>query len=148
MQVWRLLSIYTHSEVGGQTSKKSKKSGGKDQLPYWESFQFGCVISRLSSEKVYSSGSWTVGIESRRQILQGHVTPHKYSGTKGSMLFRSANLMSAAFVLQGSRKEHKMKPCNKKDAPAEKHGHWRKVSISSIPRTRPRSSRLLKFGHH
>ena len=29
-------------------------------------------------------------------------------------------------VLQNSKKkEHKMKPCNKKDAPEEKHGNWR-----------------------
>ena len=32
---------------------------------------------------------------------------------------------------QNSRKEHRKKPCNKKDAPAEKHGNWRKVYISS-----------------
>ena len=35
-------------------------------------------------------------------------------------LFGSVNLMSATRVLQNSRKEH-MKPCSKKDAPAEKH---------------------------
>ena len=39
--------------------------------------------------------------------------------------------MSANHVRQNSRKEHRKKPCNTKDAPAEKHGNWRKVYISS-----------------
>ena len=39
--------------------------------------------------------------------------------------------MSATGVLQNSRREHKMKLCNKGDAPAEKHGNWRKASVSS-----------------
>ena len=51
-------------------------------------------------------------------------------------------------VLQSSRTEHRKKPCNKRDAPAEKHGIWQKVSRSSKTRIRPRSSRFLKFGRY
>ena len=57
------------------------------------------------------------------------------------------NLKNAAFVRPSSRIKHKKKLCNKKDVPARKHGIWRIMSIRSITRMRPRSSRFLKFGH-
>ena len=41
--------------------------------------------------------------------------------------------------------EHRKKPCNKNDAPAEKHGIVRNMSISLMTATRPRSTRVLKF---
>ena len=50
-----------HTEAGGQPSKNSK------QLV------------------VYSAGSWKIGIESHRQVLQAHVAPSKNSGKKGSI---------------------------------------------------------------
>ena len=42
-------------------------------------------VPRLPSEKVFSEGSWEIGIESHREILQGHMAPRKYSGKKGSI---------------------------------------------------------------
>ena len=50
--------------------------------------------------------------------------------------------MPEVLVLQNSRMEHRKKPRNKNDAPAEKHGIWRNMSISSMTRTKPRSSHL------
>ena len=41
------------------------------------------------------------------------------------------NFTSAIRALPDLRKGHQTKPYNKKDAPAEKHGNWRKMSTSS-----------------
>ena len=53
---------------------------------------------------------------------------------------KSVSLKSAIRVRQNSRKEHSKELCNKKDAPAEKHGTWRRISASSITTPRPRST--------
>ena len=58
-----------------------------------ESFQFELCVSRSSSEKIYSMERRKIGIETRRQILQGHLAPNKNSGKKGvhrDALFKSA----------------------------------------------------------
>ena len=49
---------------------------------------------------------------------------------------------------QNLRTDHRTKPCNKNDAPAEMHGKWWEMSISSEIRTKPRSTHLHKFGHY
>ena len=41
------------------------------------------------------------------------------------------NLMSVVLAPPSLRSGHKAKPCTKKDAPAQQHGTWRKVSTSS-----------------
>ena len=51
-------------------------------------------------------------------------------------------------MLPDLRKELNKKLSNKTDAPAEKHGIWRKMSANSMKRTKPRSTRLQKFGHY
>ena len=62
--------------------------------------------------------------------------------------FRSVNFTSAIRALPDLMKEHKTKPCTKKDAPAEKHGTWRKVSMSSKTRIKLRFTLLLKPGQY
>ena len=46
-------------------------------------------------------------------------------------LLKCVNLMSAIRALPDFWKEHKTKPCNEKDAPAEWHGTCRQMSTSS-----------------
>ena len=86
-------------------------------------FSFGLCVSWFSSEKVFSAGSWKIGIESHRQVLPRHMAPHKTSGKRGfhrKVRFKSANLKIAIRVRQILR-WHFRNPCNKRDAPAEKH---------------------------
>ena len=61
-------------------------------------------------------------------------------------LFRSVSLMSAIRVLQNLRKEHTMKPCSKKYAPAEKHGNRPKSVYKLKNRIKVRFTLLLKQG--
>ena len=91
----------------------------------------------ISTQKVYSAESWEIGVESHRKIHRGHVAPHRNSGKKGSI-----RLTSVVLARRNSRTEHRMEPRNKKVAPAEKHGTWRKRSTSSKTRTRPRTTLL------
>ena len=61
----------------GSPVKVKKVSDGKGSVVLLkESIQLG-VVSRSPSEKVYSKESWKTGIESHRQILQGHKTTQK-----------------------------------------------------------------------
>ena len=73
--------------------------------------------------------------DEHHSILERYAAPHEIAGKERvhrKELFRSVGLKSGAFVLQHSRIEHQKRLCNKNDAPAEKHGIWRKVSTSSI----------------
>ena len=73
---------FRHVEADGQPSRKSKKSGANGSLALLKkSIQSGCV-SQDSTERRKT------GIKSCRQILQGHVAPHKNSGRKGSIARR------------------------------------------------------------
>ena len=47
-----------------------------------ESIQLGCFVSRFPSEHVYSAERLKIGIKSHRQLLQGHVAPHKKIGER------------------------------------------------------------------
>ena len=88
-----------------------------------------------------------LGIKSHRQILQGHVAPHEKFGketVRRKELCTSANLKNAIRVRQSMRRGHFRKPCDTNDAPAEKHGTWQNMSISSIQGTRPRSTPLTE----
>ena len=49
-------------------------------------------------------------------------------------------------MLPDFTKEHRMKLCNKEDAPAEKHGTWQKVSTSIKKWRMLRFTRLMKPG--
>ena len=82
----------------------------------------GLCVSRFSSEKVYSTERKKIGIESRRQILQGPVAPKKIGKERVHRegLFKSVNLMRLVLTRLSFRRGHKRKPCTKKDAPAKK----------------------------
>ena len=74
---------FRHAEVDGQPRTKSKKSCGKRISCLTEGVcTIGLCVSRIPSEKVYSTERGKIGIESLRQILQGHVAPHKKFGKR------------------------------------------------------------------
>ena len=54
--------------------------------------------------------------------------------------FQSVSFLSVVLVLPHSTRGHKTTPCTKKDAPAEQHATWRKVSTSSKVQTKQRVS--------
>ena len=86
-------------------------------------------VSRFSSEKNYSTERWKIGIKAHCQIHRGHVAPHKKFGKERvprEALIKSANFMTTIRARPGLRRGHKRKPRNKEDAPAQKHGTWRK----------------------
>ena len=124
------LCPFRHTEVDRRPSKKSKKSGGKGSVAsLMKSFQLGCVSQDSESPKMSDlRKSGKVG--SNRAVTCSKGTwHHKNSGKKGSIsrgYAKGANLQNAIRVLLHLRKEQWMKPCNKNDAPAEKHGTWRK----------------------
>ena len=55
-----------------------------------------------------------------------HHVKYREKRVHRSELFRIVNLTSVVLIFQNSRKEQRKKPCTKNDAPAEKHGIWRK----------------------
>ena len=152
VQIRRQVSV-RHIEADSQPSKKWKKSGGKGSVAFLhESKHLGCVRGYRAAEVEvdFTEKHKIFGIRSHRPLLKRHVTHRKKSGKKGSIARSfsiSVNLENAVFELQNLRVQRRKKPCNENDAPAEKHGIWRKVSFSSMKRTRPRSSHLQKFGH-
>ena len=67
---------FRHTEAAGQPIEKSKKSGEKGSVAFLkESIQLGCVSQDYPLKKIYSAGSWKIGIESHSQILP--MAPHK-----------------------------------------------------------------------
>ena len=126
---------FRHTEFDGQPSKKSKNSGGKkDQLPYWkESIQLGCVSQDDPPRKSFLQEVGKLGRITPSNSPEAHGTSLKFGNDRvhREEFCKSANLKNAISVRQNLRKEHKMKLCNKRDAPAEKHGNWRKMSTSS-----------------
>ena len=94
-----------------------------------ESFQFELCVSRSSSEKIYSMERRKIGIETRRQILQGHLAPNKNSGKKGSiaMHYSKVRLMSVVLARLSSRTGHRRKPCTKKRCARGVAVTWRKT---------------------
>ena len=100
------------------------------------------------NKSIYSTIELKIGRELHRHILQRHVAPHSKNGKervhrKG--LFESVNLQIAIRVRQNLRGNFR-KP-GKEDAPAEKHGTWRNISVSSKKtETRLRLILVLKQG--
>ena len=88
-----------------------------------ETIQLGCV-SQECRQKVHSAGNWKIGIDSHRQVLQGHdASRTKFWREKGP----SQGVMQKC----ESKKGRKTKPSNKSDVPAENHGTCRKMSLTS-----------------
>ena len=103
----------------------------KDHLPYSEEvYTIRLCVPRLRPT-VYSAESWNVG--THHQILQRHVAPRKKNRERvhRKELCKSANLKNAILVPKFAERT-----CNKKDAPAEKHGTgdksiWSKTRIKT-----------------
>ena len=77
---------FRHVEAEGKPNKKSKKRRCERLSRDIEGvYTIGLCISRFSSEKIYSTWIWNVGIKTRRQILQRHLAPNQNSGKKGSI---------------------------------------------------------------
>ena len=100
--------------------------------------------SRFLSEKIYSTRTGSVGIKTRRQILQRHLAPNQNSAKKGcEVLSKSVRFMSV-LARQNSRIDHMRRPCTKNDALAKQRGIWRKIFTSSRIRTKLRFMFLVK----
>ena len=120
--------LFRHTEVVGHPSRKKKKGGEQGFVPLLkESFQVGCVSQDHPPKKSLQRKVRKLGSNRTLTFFEGHMAPHKKLGKKESIArcYAKLNLKSAIRVLQ-DWKEHRMKPCNKKDAPAEKHGLGKK----------------------
>ena len=109
---------FRHVEADKRPSTKSKKSGGKGSVSLLkESGKFG------SNHTVkFYKGTFH------------HITSFGKEGVHREGLCKSMNLKSVVLARRNSRIE----PHNKNDAPAGKHGTCRKMSKSSKQGTRPR----------
>ena len=79
---WRFRLV----EADGQPSKVEEKCGKGSVALLKESNAIGLCVSKLPSEKGYSTERRKIGIESHRQSLQGNVAPHQNSGKWGSIV--------------------------------------------------------------
>ena len=126
--------FFSHVEVDGQPSKKSKKSGGRNPLPCWRSSYTWVVCLKITIRENLFYGkkeNWNQITPSNSPRVRGTTSKFGKERVHREELFKSVNFMSAIRALPDLRKEHKTKRCTKKDAPAESHGIWRKVSTSS-----------------
>ena len=93
----------------------------------------GCVFQDYPRRKSILQEEEKIGIEPQRQLLQGHMARKKFGKERvhRKELCKNANLKIAIRLRQQSRTGHFRKLCHKNDAPAEKHGTWRTMSLSS-----------------
>ena len=92
--------VYSHAEVDSQPSKKSTTN---------------IQVDVTEEVKIH-------GIRSRGSSLQMHGAPHKKSGKKGVVKVFSRCVTVTIQCHYFLRTEHRKKPCNQNDPPAEKHG--------------------------
>ena len=142
------------TEVDNQPSTKPKKSGGKGSVPFMmNSKQLGCVFQDMEAAEIqvdFTEEHKILGTKAQRAFLKRYASPLPNLGKKKRVprkeSFRSVNLTSVVLMLQNPRIDHMKKPCNKNDAPAEKHGI--EMSTTSKERTKPHRTHLQKFGHY
>ena len=127
--------LFRHTEVDSQPRKNSRRKSQNIWVAYSK-------IQSRNRGRFYGRAQnlWD-------QIAACASQKARYTRVHRKELLRSAELKNA-IVRPNSRMEHRKKPCNKNDSPSEKHGIWRKMSTSSMTRTRPCSSHLQKFGHY
>ena len=92
----------------------------------------GLRVSRFLFEKVSSVWTMKIGIKTRRQILQGHVTPKKNRKQRvhREEFSKSVRLMSVVLASQNSVKGHLRRLCNKNDTSAENLGLGENIYMS------------------
>ena len=91
------------SLAGGQPSKSRRKVVERVSCPIEGVYTIGLCVPRISSKKIYSSGSWK----------NWDMAPRENSGKTGSIRkesCKSAHFKSAIRVLRNLRKEHETKP--------------------------------------
>ena len=84
---------------------------------------------KITIRKILFNGNgknWDQIIPSNSPRARGTTPKFRKERIHREEFFKSVNLMSAIRVRPDLRKEHETKPCNKKDAPAEQHGHGEK----------------------
>ena len=99
-----------------------------------DSVQLGCVSQDSHPSKSILREEGKLGPNHTVKFSQGtwhHIQKFWKERVHREASFKSANLTSAIRALPDLRMAHFRKPCNKKDAPAEKHWTWRKMSTSS-----------------
>ena len=103
--------LFRHTEVDGQPSTKSKKSGGKGSVALLkESVQLGCVSQATHSPQ--KSILWKSGKFGSNRAVAFFARSY----------YKSVNLQNGLRVRKRFRTGRFGKPCNRNDAPAEKHG--------------------------
>ena len=121
MQIWWQMPISTR--WGWWAAQQEVEEQRCERFSYLIKgvFTIGFCVSRFSQEKIYSTGRRKMEIKSHRQILQGHVAPHKNLGKRvhREASFKSANHTSAIRAHPSLRGRHKTNQCIKKVAPAE-----------------------------
>ena len=76
----------------GSPAKSQRKVVQRISCDIEQVFSIWLCVSRFSSEKIYSTERRKIGIKSHRQIVQGHVAPHKNSGKKGFIARRQSKV--------------------------------------------------------
>ena len=111
-----------HTKADRQPSKKSGGTGSVALLN--ESKPLGCVFQDAEPPESKSI--------LRRSENWDHIIPSSSPWAHGTTKKRERNCPSSGvvqklvFVRRNLRIGHRKKPCNKNDAPAEKHGIWQK----------------------
>ena len=125
---------FAHVEAEEKPSKKSKKGGAKGSVALLkESIRWGCVSPDSHPRNLFCG----------KKEYCDRITPFHSPRARGTTQktgkervhreasFKSLNVTSAIRALPDLRTGHKTKSCTKQDAPAEKHGTWRKMSTRS-----------------
>ena len=136
----------------GNPAKIPRKVVARIECFIEEDKTFGLRISGYRANEIqvdFTEEHKIFGIGSHRSILKSTLHHMKIRVHRKELPIQMCELQERSLCGPkiGSI-EHKKKLCNKNDAPAEKHGIGRNMSISSMTATRPRSTRVLKFGHY
>ena len=124
--------LFRHTEPDRQPTKKS---GGKGSVALLEKSEQLVNVSQQTEppkKSILRKSGKSLGSNRTVRFSKGTLHPAKNrERVHRKELFRSVSRKSAIRGRQNSRIGHFRKPCNKNDAPAEKHGIWRKMSVSS-----------------
>ena len=141
-------SVYSDTlSLMGSPVKSRRKVVEKDHLPSWRSPNnwVACPKTLYFRKNLFHRKAEKRN-QRRRHFLQGHVAPHTFQERvhrKELYKCEPQERNPCAAILEDRTLQKK--PSNKNDAPAEKHGTWRKTSTSTTQWTRPRST--LSYRH-
>ena len=132
---------FRHVEADETPSTKSKKGCAKGSVARLkESIQLGCVSQDSSPRKFILREPGKLGSRHAVKFSRALGIKLKFGKERVSReeLSKSVNLMSAVLARQNLGKDHRRRPCTKKDVPAVQRGIWQKLFTSSRMRTKLR----------